>query len=157
MDPFDIHKAPPFRFFVVFNKLNKTLQGILKEHFNEHQLTSTEFAVLDALATHQKLPIQEIGSIVLITSGAITHVLRGLEKKGLVKREQATTDKRMYYAQLTEEGKSFWEAYVPHHQQFIRNLFREFDLNELTQITELLKKLGLYLTNQSQEDNKGEK
>ena len=110
-----------------------------------HGLTSTEFAVLDALYTHERLPIQEIGSIVLITSGAITHVLRGLEKKGLVVREQSKNDKRKFYAQLTAEGQRFWQAYVPKHQEFIRSLFESFDPNMLEQLTQLMKALGRFL------------
>lgn len=145
MNPMDIHKAAPFRFFVVFNKLNKTLQQVLKDHFAAYQLTPTEFAVLDALATHDKLPIQEIGAIVLITSGAITHVLRSLEKKGLVLRKQSSADKRMYYAQLTEEGKAFWERFVPHHQAYVRQLFKDYDLQALDALTDQLKALGLFL------------
>lgn len=145
MDPMDIHQAPPFKFLVVFNKLNKSLQVKLKDHFHEHGLTPTEFTVLDALYTHKRLPIQEIGSIVLITSGAITHVLRGLEKKGFVIREQAKSDRRMYYAMLTEKGIQFWEDFVPNHQGYIRKLFEPFDIDQLEQLTNLMKALGRYL------------
>lgn len=76
--------------------MNKTLQKVLDNHCFEHSLTTTEFMVLDALWTHKRSPIQQIGSIVLITSGAITHVLNKLEKIGFISREQADTDKRVF-------------------------------------------------------------
>lgn len=147
MDKYDIHEALPFKLMVVLGKMNKILQTKLDQHFLQFDLTSTEFMVLDALWTHKKLPIQQIGTIVLITSGAITHVLNSLIKKGYVKRSQSEEDKRVFYAELTEEGKKFWINFVPRHQEIMRNLFSEFDQNKLNQLTELIKELGLYIMN----------
>jgi len=142
---YDIHEALPFKLLVVLGKMNKVLQSKLDQHFFQFNLTSTEFMVLDALWTHKKLPTQQIGAIVLITSGAITHVLNSLERKGLIKRTQGDTDKRVFYAELTEQGKAFWLEFVPKHQEYMKNLFAGFDQDKLYKLIELIKELGLYI------------
>lgn len=149
MPNYDIHSDTPFKFLVVLGKMTRALEEQLHQHFEAFGLTKTEFAVLDALATHEKLAIQKIGEIVLISSGGITHVVGGLIKKGLVVKEQCTVDKRKFYARLSEEGRLFWEDYLPHHSAFIESLFNEFDQEQLTQLIQLMKHLGRHIIKQS--------
>jgi MarR family 2-MHQ and catechol resistance regulon transcriptional repressor len=67
-------------------------------------LTLSQFGVLEAL--HHKGPLcqRDIAAKILKSTGNITMVIDNLEKRGLVRRERVSQDRRYLTVHLTEQG-----------------------------------------------------
>jgi MarR family 2-MHQ and catechol resistance regulon transcriptional repressor len=103
-------------------------------------LTVSEFGVMEFLLHKGKQPVQQIAEKILVTSGTITYVINKLIEKGFIKRERCKKDKRIYYVDLTEEGKRFIEKVFKDHEKFLSKLFGEIDKEDKK---ELINKLNL--------------
>lgn len=68
-------------------------------------LTISQFGVLEAL--HHKGPLcqRDIAAKILKSTGNMTMVIDNLEKRGLVRRERHSEDRRYFTIHLTEKGK----------------------------------------------------
>lgn len=105
-------------------------------------LTRTEFGVLELLYHKGSQPIQQIGGKVLMSSGNITYVVDKLEKRGFVRRNASKADRRLIYAEITEEGTAFIQEVFPKHAEVIAEVMSGLSEEERRIAAELLKKLG---------------
>jgi MarR family 2-MHQ and catechol resistance regulon transcriptional repressor len=108
-----------------------------------HDLTTTEFGILEALHHKGPLLLGEIQRKVLVTSGGITYLVDRLIAKGLVTREPSPTDRRARYAVLTPAGKQLIESIFPAHAESLTRTIGALSSKEQAQATALLRKLGL--------------
>lgn len=129
--------------FIVLARAYNSVIAHSTKSIQSHGLNSTEFGVLDLLYHRGPQPLQKIGEKVLISSGNITYVADKLEKKNLLVRRASPTDRRVIFADLTEEGKAFFEDVFPQHQQVLVQAVDGLDEEEKRQAINLLKKLGL--------------
>lgn len=105
-------------------------------------LNRTEFGVLELLYHKGPQPLQQIGSKVLMSSGNITYVVDKLEQKKLVRRRVSTEDRRLIYAEVTDDGHRFIEEIFPQHSKIISEAVQGLSQEEIQVATTLLKKLG---------------
>src|SRR5690348_1430561 len=64
------------------------------KHLDEHGLTQSQFAVLEALYHVGPMCLSDLAHKILRTSGNLTMVVDNLEKTGMVKRVQSQEDRR---------------------------------------------------------------
>lgn len=107
-----------------------------------HGLSLTQFAVLEALYHKGRLPLGEIGALLLVTGGNITYTVDELEARGLVKRERCADDRRVIYASLTPQGARLLDRIFPEHARVIADMFGALEPAELAEFRRLVKKLG---------------
>jgi MarR family 2-MHQ and catechol resistance regulon transcriptional repressor len=105
-------------------------------------LNPTEFGVLEVLFHKGPQPLQQIGEKILISSGNITYVVDKLEKKKLLVRKPCAEDRRVIYAELTDQGKQFLADIFPSHKEAIEKAVSGLTAEEKQQAIALLKKLG---------------
>ncbi len=129
--------------FIVLARAYNSVIAHSTRSIQSYGLNSTEFGVLDLLYHKGPQPLQKIGEKVLISSGNITYVVDKLQNKKLLVRIASPDDRRVIFADLTEEGKAFIEDVFPQHQNTIVDSVAGLDLEEKRQVIELLKKLGL--------------
>lgn len=67
-------------------------------------LTISQFGVLEALLHKGPLCQRDIAAKILKSTGNITLVIDNLEKRGLVRRERTSEDRRYLTIQLTDQG-----------------------------------------------------
>lgn len=109
----------------------------------EHDLSLTEFAVLELLY-HRGPTLQgEIQKRILVSSGGITFLIDRLVEKGLVERRTCPEDKRARYAALTSRGRRLMRRIFPRHARRIAAATQGLALAEQREATRLLKRLGL--------------
>jgi DNA-binding MarR family transcriptional regulator len=109
-----------------------------------HGLSVREYEVLLALsdAPERRLRRVDLAAKVLLTQGGVTRLLEPLERAGLVTRAPSDADRRVTYAQLTDEGRRRLSAAQRTHRRDIQALFAEhFDAAELDQLDALLARL----------------
>jgi len=88
--------------------LAKLLQRQTTEALKQFDLKHWEYDVLSVLRRQGEpfeLPATEIADAALLTSGAMTTRIDGLEKRGLVRRRQNRSDRRSTLVRLTPTGR----------------------------------------------------
>ncbi len=111
-----------------------------------HCLTLNDFDVLAQLARGPEhgLMRSELAERVLLTPSGITRLLDGLERAGYVAKGECSTDARVTYAVLTDEGRDKLRAASKTHLASVRALLTErFAKQELAQLAELLGRLPM--------------
>jgi MarR family 2-MHQ and catechol resistance regulon transcriptional repressor len=102
----------------------------------------TDFAVLKALLFTGPLPINVIGSKVLLTSGSITSAVDRLEAQGLVAREGDRKDRRSSLVRLTEVGRKRIRPASARHANRMAELVSVLSPSEQRTLVRLMKKIG---------------
>jgi MarR family transcriptional regulator, 2-MHQ and catechol-resistance regulon repressor len=131
------------RLFVVLARCTNSVFEHARDDIQQHDLKPSEFAVLEMLYHKGPMPLGEVASRVLLTTGSLTHVIDQLEKKGLVARVPCAKDRRVLYADLTEEGRMKIADIFPGHAERIRQALSGLSAEEQEQAIALLKRLGL--------------
>lgn len=121
---------------------SSSVEKAVKADMTSYGLNSTEFAVMELLYNKGKQPIQMVGKKILLASSSITYVIDKLEEKGFVSRMADPKDRRVTFAELTDEGCKIMEQIFPKHAQAIEGFFEDFSTEEIHQLRELLKKVG---------------
>ncbi|MBO0960377.1 MarR family transcriptional regulator [Neobacillus sp. MM2021_6] len=135
--------AKSLKLFIVLSRAYKAINEHVNKAIQANGLNPTEFAVLELLYHKGDQPMQQIGGKILLASGSITYVVDKLEQKGLLRRIACPKDRRVTYAQITEEGENFIQEIFPEHAGEIDKLMSSLTESEKTVAIELLKKLGL--------------
>ncbi|WP_178023847.1 MarR family transcriptional regulator [uncultured Paenibacillus sp.] len=128
--------------FIVLSRASEWVHAHSDRAIRQYGLTRTEFGVLDLLYHKGRQPIQQIGSKVLMSSGNITYVVDKLEKKGYVTRQNCPEDRRLVYAEMTEQGRQFISEVFPQHARMIEEAVSGLSPEEKEIAAMLLKKLG---------------
>jgi DNA-binding MarR family transcriptional regulator len=105
-------------------------------------LNAYEALLVLARAPESRMRRVDLANTLLLTAGGVTRLLDGLEREGLVAREESPTDRRVSYAVLTKAGRDkLREASKSHTRQIRELLGAHYDDDELTQIAALLERL----------------
>ncbi|WP_139364918.1 MarR family winged helix-turn-helix transcriptional regulator [Sutcliffiella halmapala] len=130
------------KLFIVLSRAFRAINDKANHSIQRFDLNPTEFAVLELLYHKGDQPLQQIGGKILLASGSITYVVDKLEGKGLLIRKACAKDRRVTYAQITEEGKKLLQDIFPQHEENIHQLLDGLTTEEKKQAIDLIKKLG---------------
>lgn len=131
------------KLFIVLSRAHKAITEQTNQFFQASGVNPTEFAVLELLYHKGKQPLQKIGGKILLASGSITYVIDKLEKRGYINRVNCPSDRRVTYAEISEQGKEFMAQVFPEHEKKLHELTNVLSNEEKEQAIELMKKLGL--------------
>jgi MarR family 2-MHQ and catechol resistance regulon transcriptional repressor len=131
------------KLWVVLARSFNAVSARLAEDIARHELTQTEFAILEVLYHKGPLLLGEVQRKILVTSGGITYLVDRLVEKGLVKREECAEDRRARYAVLTPAGTALIRKIFPQHTVAVERALSGLTLAEQREATQLLRKLGL--------------
>jgi DNA-binding MarR family transcriptional regulator len=91
-----------------------------------HKITVAQYNFLAALFQHDRdvgLSSRDIGKYMHTTSGTVTSMTHTLEREGLVKRAEHSTDRRSIMVKLTPKGRRrFVAAAGTHHTRVVEAL-----------------------------------
>jgi MarR family transcriptional regulator, 2-MHQ and catechol-resistance regulon repressor len=141
--PVDRKQETALKLFVVLARALNAVSKHVESDVAQHDLTGTEFGILEALYHKGPMLLGEIQRKILVTSGGITYLVDRLVAKGLVKREQCPEDRRARYAVLTPAGQSLIKRIFPAHAARIEQALSGLTAAEQREATQLLRKLGL--------------
>ena len=110
-----------------------------------HGLSSAEFEVLVTLrgipAPNELMPTDLYGAV-LMSSGGLTKVLHGLERRGLITRAEGKADRRSKPVRLTAKGRALAERAMSNVLESSRKLIMSgLSEPEVERMTKLLHKL----------------
>jgi DNA-binding MarR family transcriptional regulator len=110
----------------------------------DHGLNLSAYEALLSLARtpDSRMKRVDLANGLLLSAGGVTRLLDGLERDGLVAREECSSDRRISYAVLTEAGRNkLREASKSHTSQIRELLGGLYDDDELAQLATLLDRL----------------
>jgi MarR family transcriptional regulator, 2-MHQ and catechol-resistance regulon repressor len=132
------------KLFVVLTRAMNAVSQRLDEYAGIHDLTLTEFGILEALYHKGPLLLGDVQKKILLSSGGVTYTVDRLEEKGLVERRACPTDRRARYAALTAKGTELMCDVFPEHAARIEQLLGGLSAREQDEAISLLRKLGLH-------------
>ena len=111
---------------------------------SEHDLTINEYEVLLLLARAEEFRLRriDIATQLILSPSGITRMLDRLGAAGLVEKAECSSDRRVSYAVLTEDGMSRLKAAGRSHDAVIEQLVgARLAKPELKTLTEILERL----------------
>ncbi|CAI6050013.1 MarR family winged helix-turn-helix transcriptional regulator [Cohnella sp. JJ-181] len=140
------HRAPEqdvsLKLFVVLSKAYRSLMDQAMRDMRNHGLSPSEFGILEVLYAKGRTPIQQIAGKMLLTSGTMTYNIDKLEDKGLIRRVLSREDRRVVFAELTEQGTGMFDDIFPRHADKIHDMMGVLTAEEQQEAIRLLKLLG---------------
>ena len=131
------------KLWVVLARAQAAIARHVEADIARHDITVTEFGILEVLHHKGPLLLGEIQKKILVTSGGITYLVDRLAEKGLVKRQECPGDRRARYAVLTPAGTALIRGIFPAHSKVIAKAVAGLSASERATATKLLRKLGL--------------
>lgn len=105
-------------------------------------LTPSQFGVLEALFHLGPMCQRDLGERILRSSGNMTMVVGNLERRGLVRRERSTEDRRYHQVHLTAQGELLVRRVFPEHAAAITRELSILTREEQRTLGHLCRKLG---------------
>jgi MarR family 2-MHQ and catechol resistance regulon transcriptional repressor len=139
----DRKQETALKLWVVLARATNAVAKNVERDVAQHDLTGTEFGILEALYHKGPMLLGEIQRKILVTSGGITYLVDRLVDKGLVRREQCEQDRRARYAVLTPAGQALIRRIFPMHAARIEQSVSALTQAEQREATQLLRRLGL--------------
>jgi len=130
------------KLMVVFSKMSHAFTESLGKNLEELGMPFSLYPILAHLNDVGRAKTQELGVAAAITSGTITHSVSKLVKLGYVVKIQDELDKRIFWVQITDEGRrSFLDVHLK-HLVYLDQLLEDFDEEEKLSLIELIKTFG---------------
>jgi MarR family 2-MHQ and catechol resistance regulon transcriptional repressor len=126
-------------------KLTRASESVFNRttaHLANYDLTSSQFAVLEALHHLGTLSQVELAQKLLKSTGNMTLVLRNLEKEGFICRERNPQDQRYVHVSLTDDGRKLIARIMPLHVQGVVDAMGVLTAEEQAELGRLCRKLG---------------
>jgi DNA-binding MarR family transcriptional regulator len=88
-------------------------------------LTMADYEVLAQLsdAPDRKLRMSELAEIAMISKSRLSHRMKVMEQAGWVRREECPSDRRGFFAVMTDKGFKAIQKAAPTHVDSVRNRF----------------------------------
>jgi DNA-binding MarR family transcriptional regulator len=120
------------------------LSAKMAEQFAEHQLAPVEFEVLLRLARSPggALRMADLAAQTSMSTSGMTRVIDRLERQSSVLRRACPSDRRGWFAEITEGGRSRLGAVLPGHLELIEKWFTgQLSKAELAGLLSALRKV----------------
>jgi DNA-binding MarR family transcriptional regulator len=128
-------------FLRVYGVLARELDAELA---TQHGITLSDYEVLLFLASteERRMRMSELADSVLISQSGITRLVDRLTRRGLVRRERCSADRRGLFAVLTDDGLAKLREASPTHLAGVRSRFLAYlSAEEQARLGELWERL----------------
>jgi MarR family 2-MHQ and catechol resistance regulon transcriptional repressor len=138
-----IPRDPALRLWVVLARAFDAVERHSRASIARFGLGTTEFGVLEVLYHKGRLPVCEVQRRILIESGSTTYVVDKLVRRGLVRRDSSSRDRRQRLLALTAQGRRLMARIFPPHARTMRLAVAGLSPGQQRQALSLLRTLGL--------------
>jgi MarR family transcriptional regulator, 2-MHQ and catechol-resistance regulon repressor len=130
----------------VYIKLQRAAETVLARttsHLAGHNLTVSQFAILEALYHLGTLSQRALGQKLLKSAGNVSVVLKTMEKRGLISRVRDPQDNRFVRVCITGDGRALIDRIFDGHVAGIVTEMSILTREEQQELGRLCRKLGL--------------
>lgn len=124
-------------------RASQSVESRANRHLGDHDLTLSQFSVLEALLFIGPMTQRKLADKILKTSGNLTMVIDNLERGGLVRRERNEKDRREVIVRLTDDGRAKVAGLMDEHVKGIVEVFSSLTEDEQVTLARLCRKLGV--------------
>jgi DNA-binding MarR family transcriptional regulator len=119
-----------------------SIERVLMRHFAQNFNSSLpRYDVLTALALAPGgLTMGEVASMLMVTKGNITGVVRRLKEDGLVKKVTSKSDRRIQSVSISAKGRRLWGKMQADYDKIIAEVLSGQSNEELQTLTKVLEK-----------------
>ncbi len=130
-----------------------SIERVLMRYFaQEYNSSLPRYDVLTALALHPKgLTMGDLASMLMVTKGNITGVVRRLKQERLVLKTTSSTDRRVQSVRISAKGVRLWEKMHADYDRIISELMAGQSESQIEALVESLRR-----TRQLAEKNAGQ-
>ena len=125
--------------------VNKLYTEKTNDNLKEYTVTRSDMSLLIKLKEDGKMTQKELAEAKNLNTATVARALDRLEKKGFVKRESNMKDKRKKNIVLTEKGIHIISEILIKHENFKKDIFKEFDDEDYLQLVKYLEMLSASL------------
>jgi DNA-binding MarR family transcriptional regulator len=129
--------------YFYFARVASDLFANQQAFFGRYELSEGKLVVLQLLrqAPHYRLTPSALAEAAGVTRGTMTGLLAGLERSGLVKRDEHPEDGRMFSIELTEAALDLFERILPERITRIMEFMSSLTDEEQHQLRAFLEKM----------------
>ncbi len=131
---------------LLVNLFNKVLEAesraVITGDFMD--ISNNDMHIIDAIGVDEPKNMSAIAAKRMVTVGTLTVNMNSLEKKGYIKRERSTEDKRVVYVTLTEKGRKAFFHHRDFHKEMIKAAVRGLEEDEMRALISCLDKLDRF-------------
>jgi MarR family transcriptional regulator, organic hydroperoxide resistance regulator len=127
--------------YLALLRTTDALQTSVEAKLGEFSLTGTQYNALRILrgAGPEGLPCSEIGERMITRDPDVTRLLNRLEKRGLVQRTRAQSDRRVVRGKITPVGLKLLRAMDEPIEKHGRDILKHVGQEKLRELIELLE------------------
>ncbi|WP_420601598.1 MarR family winged helix-turn-helix transcriptional regulator [Flagellimonas sp.] len=108
---------------------------------NKINVTPEQWAILNRLSENSGLSQKEVARRTFKDNANITRILDKLEKKGLVKRQMDSNDRRVWKIHITNEGKTIRDNIEPLAKEILKKATKGIDSKDVDSFNATAKKM----------------
>ena len=129
------------------------IERVLMQHFAEEYNSSLpRYDVLTALALSRGgLTMGELASMLMVTKGNITGVVRRLEADGLVRKVTSKADRRIQSVTISAKGKRLWDKMHADYDRIISEILSGQSNKDLQKLTRMLEETRVAVIEKTEE------
>ncbi len=128
--------------WLVLNKAVHAISRYAVAAMQAEGLGDSDFRVLEVLLHKGPLPVNVIGPKVNLTPASISVAVDRLYKRGLVRREESTSDRRVRMVDLTVNGRKLIARAFAEHTALINQVFSSLSAAEVETLQASMRTLG---------------
>ena len=136
-------QAESLRAYMKLFRASSAITGRIAAVMAEHELTMTQYNVLDTLFHKGDMRQRELSGKVMKSDGNITFVLVNLEKMSLVERCRTEGTRRDLTVSLTPAGRQKIIQVFPVFASTVEEQMRVLSLDDMQHLGRLCKRVGL--------------
>lgn len=129
--------------YIKLQRAAETVVTNTTAHLAAHDLTTSQFGILEALYHLGTLSQRDLAQKLLKSTSNISIVLKNLEKRGLISRERSTADSRYVEVSISDGGQDLLASFFEQHVQGIVEEMSILNADEQEELAKLCRKLGL--------------
>jgi DNA-binding MarR family transcriptional regulator len=138
LPPGSCHRRAWLSLLRCFSRIERVLMQYVAREYNS---SLPRYDVLTALALKKKgLTMGELASMLMVSKGNITGVVRRLEHDGLVRKVTSKKDRRIQSVTISANGRKLWEAMHADYDRIISKILSGQPDKEIQNLTKSLEK-----------------
>lgn len=138
--------------FILSNTQRK-LSHFLLSKFKPYDITTEQWVLVAKLGEENGITQKDLAERTEKDQANVTRIIDLLEKKGLVRREKNSTDRRSMLVHLTDEGERLRERLAPIEESVVKASLSGMSEEEKALLKDFLARIAANIQNECQDQD----
>ncbi|MCI1880678.1 MAG: MarR family transcriptional regulator [Sporolactobacillus sp.] len=121
-----------------FNRFYSRVNGVNNEYTDSTKFSALEAQLLYEICYQVHVTAADLSKRFDIDKGYLSRVLKKLERRGLVKKEQFPGDKRVFILQITKDGQSELDQLIQLSNKIVEEKIKHLSPEELKRVIDAM-------------------